>query len=90
MTARTDASGTTQFSWDVENRLTQVTKADGIVVTFKYDPFGRRIQKSSASATINYAYHADGLGSITSLTAADRSTLNTYTVCVRPTARLTM
>ena len=30
-------------------------------ITFKYDPFGRRIQKSSALGTTNYAYEGDDL-----------------------------
>ncbi len=34
-------------AWDVQNRLTSVTLPNGAgVVTFKYDPFSRRIQKS--------------------------------------------
>ena len=93
--------------------------AAGGMVTFKYDPFGRRIYKSSTSGTSVYAYdgdnlieetnatggvvaryeqtqnideplamlrssatsyfHADGLGSITSLSNAAGSIANTYT-----------
>jgi YD repeat-containing protein len=89
------------------------------IVTFKYDPFGRRIYKSSSAATSIYAYdgdnlieetnssgaaiarysqpqnideplamlrssatsyfHADGLGSITSLSNAGGTIANTYT-----------
>jgi hypothetical protein len=30
-------------------------------VTFKYDPFGRRIYKSSSTATSIYAYDGDNL-----------------------------
>ena len=93
--------------------------AAGGMVTFKYDPFGRRVYKSSTSSTSVYAYdgdnlieetnatggvvaryeqtqnideplamlrssatsyfHADGLGSITSLSNAAGSIANTYT-----------
>ncbi|HXE91368.1 MAG TPA: RHS repeat-associated core domain-containing protein [Terriglobales bacterium] len=53
---KTDASGTTQYAWDYENRLVSVTLPDQSVVTFKYDPMGRRIQKSSASGATNYVY----------------------------------
>ena len=89
------------------------------LVSFKYDPFGRRIYKSSSSATSVYAYdgdnlieeanatggvvaryeqtqnidepmamlrssttsyyHADGLGSVTSLSNGAGSIANTYT-----------
>jgi hypothetical protein len=88
-------------------------------VSFKYDPFGRRIEKTTSSATSIYAYdgddlveetnssgsvvaryahgaeidealamlrsgtasyyHADGLGSVTSLSSAAGSIANTYT-----------
>ena len=52
--------GTTTYTWDVENRLLSVALpgSDG-TVTFKYDPFGRRIQKASPSGTINFAYDDD-------------------------------
>jgi len=91
----------------------------GPIVSFKYDPFGRRIYKFSSTATSVYAYdgdnlieetnssgavvaryedtqnideplamlrsgatsyyHADGLGSVTSLSSAAGSIANTYT-----------
>jgi hypothetical protein len=33
----------------------------GGTVTFKYDPFGRRVYKSSSTATSIYAYDGDNL-----------------------------
>ena len=113
-------SNTTTYAWDYENRLSSVTlPGSGGTVSFKYDPFGRRIYKSSSSATSIYAYdgdnlveeanaagavvarysqtqnideplamlragatsyyHADGLGSVTSLSNAAGSIANTYT-----------
>jgi len=61
-TSKTDASGTTQYAWDFENRLTSVTlPASGGTVTFKYDPFGRRIYKSSGAGTSIYAYDGNNL-----------------------------
>ncbi len=45
---RSTPPGTTTYAWDFENRLTSVTlPGSGGTVTFKYDPFGRRIYKSS-------------------------------------------
>lgn len=42
-TSKTDSSGTTNYTWDYENRLKQVTLPNsGGTVTFLYDPFGRR------------------------------------------------
>jgi RHS repeat-associated protein len=55
-------TNTTSYAWDFENRLTTVTlPGSGGTVTFKYDPFGRRIYKSSTSGTSIYAYDADNL-----------------------------
>src|SRR6202167_1915337 len=56
-----DANGNTlsdpsgkSYSWDFENRLTQAVVPGTGTVTFKYDPFGRRIQKSGPLGTTNY------------------------------------
>ena len=53
----TDAQGRS-FTWDFENRLVQavVPGQNGGTTTFKYDPFGRRIQKSGPLGTTNYLY----------------------------------
>ena len=60
--SKTDATGTTNYTWDFENRLTSVTlPGSGGTVTFRYDPFGRRIYKSSSAATSIYAYDGDNL-----------------------------
>ena len=66
---KADSSGTTQYAWDFENRLTSVVlPGAGGTVSFKYDPFGRRIQKSSANGTTNYLY--DGSNSVEEVDAA--------------------
>jgi RHS repeat-associated protein len=60
---KTDASGTTTYNWDFENRLTSVVlPGTGGTVTFGYDPFENRIQKTSLNGTTNYLY--DGRNSI--------------------------
>ena len=58
-----DANGNTlsdpsgkQYTWDFENRLVSAVVPGTGTVTFKYDPFGRRIQKSSWLGTTNYLY----------------------------------
>jgi YD repeat-containing protein len=63
-----DANGNTlsdpsgkSYSWDFENRLAQVINPGVGTTVFKYDPFWRRIQKSSPLGTTNYLY--DGLSS---------------------------
>jgi RHS repeat-associated protein len=65
-TGKTDSTGTTSYTWDFENRLTQVTlPGTGGTVSFKYDPFGRRIQKSftqgTNTTTMNFVYDGNGL-----------------------------
>jgi RHS repeat-associated protein len=51
----TDASGKT-YTWDFENRLVQAVVPGTGTANFKYDPFGRRIQKSGPLGTTNYVY----------------------------------
>ncbi|HVO79155.1 MAG TPA: RHS repeat-associated core domain-containing protein [Terriglobales bacterium] len=54
---KVDGTGTTTYNWDWENRLSSVVlPAGGGTVSFKYDPFGRRIQKSGPLGTTNYLY----------------------------------
>ena len=71
-TSKIDSSGTTTYTWDFENRLTSVTLPtvagqpdSGGTVSFKYDPFGHRVQKSftqsGTTTTTNYLYDADSL-----------------------------
>jgi YD repeat-containing protein len=45
MTSKTDASGTTQYVWDYENRLRQIMKPDTATVSYKYDALGRRSEQ---------------------------------------------
>ena len=54
--SKANTSGTTQYAWDFENRLTQAVVPGAGTTIFKYDPFGRRIQKSGPSGTTNYLY----------------------------------
>src|ERR1700723_2765414 len=55
-----DAQGRS-FTWDFENRLTQVVNPGVGTTTFRYDPFGRRIQKSGPLGTTNYLYDGTNL-----------------------------
>ena len=116
---KSDGTGLTSYTWDFENRLTSVVlPGTGGTVSFKYDPFGRRIYKNSTSGASVYAsdgnnlieevnatggvvarythglnideplamtrsgatsyYHADGLGSITSLSDSTGASAATY------------
>jgi RHS repeat-associated protein len=56
----TDAQGRS-YTWDFENRMVQavVPGQNGGTTIFKYDPFGRRIQKAGPLGTTNYLY--DGI-----------------------------
>ena len=46
-TSKTDSTGTTNDTWDYENRLTSVTlPGSGGSASFAYDPFGRRLGRS--------------------------------------------
>jgi YD repeat-containing protein len=61
-TSKTNSSGTTNYTWDYENRMTSATLPNnGGTTTFKYDPFGRRIEKISATTTSIFVYDGDNL-----------------------------
>ncbi len=62
LTSETASSNTTSYTWDYENRLTGVTLPNsGGNLTFKYDPFGRRIYKQSPNATSIFVYDGDNI-----------------------------
>jgi RHS repeat-associated protein len=66
VTSKTEAAGVTQYTWDYENRLKQVVlPGTAGTVNFKYDPFGRRIQKAftqgATTTTTNYVYDGANL-----------------------------
>jgi RHS repeat-associated protein len=57
LTSRTDSGGTTQYFWDFESRLKQVTLPNGSTVTYKYDAIGRRIQRArTGGISTNFIY----------------------------------
>lgn len=58
---KADSSGTTQYTWDFNNRLTQIVVPNVGTTTFRYDPFGRRIQKSGPLGTTNFLYDGKNL-----------------------------
>ena len=55
-----DAQGRS-YTWDFENRLTQVVNPGVGTTTFRYDPFGRRIQKISPTTTSIFVYDDSNL-----------------------------
>ena len=55
-----DTSGKS-YTWDFENRMTQAVVPGTGTVTFKYDPFGRRVHKSSVLGTSSYLYDFQNL-----------------------------
>jgi YD repeat-containing protein len=76
MLSRTDASGTTTFSWNEESELTQVSLPGGLIVNYKYDGLRRRIQRTS-NAGANERYVYDGQDVLLDLNA-DWSVASTY------------
>ncbi len=64
------SDGAHTYGYDYENRLISVD--GGTTATYKYDAMGRRIQKVTAGATINYYYQ--GLFIIEERNAADAVT----------------
>jgi RHS repeat-associated protein len=63
---RVDSTGTTNYTWDYQNHLTKVTlPGTGGSTTYKYDPWGRRVQKAvtanSVTTTTNYIYDGSNI-----------------------------
>jgi RHS repeat-associated protein len=52
---------TVSYAWDDEGQLRAVTRADGSVVTFGYDAFGRRLWKECAGSRTRYVWDGDEL-----------------------------
>jgi RHS repeat-associated protein len=74
LTSKTDSGGTTQYAWDFESRLKQVTLPNGSTVTYKYDAIGRRIQRArTGGISTNFIY--DGQDVVKDLNS-DGSTVN--------------
>src|SRR6266542_2729874 len=76
LVSKTDASGTTTFVYDAENRLTQVALPNGLTVNYKYDALGRRIQRTTSSGA-NERYVYDGKDALADLNT-DGSVATTY------------
>jgi YD repeat-containing protein len=65
-----DANGNTlsdpsgkQYTWDFENRLVQAVSPGVGTTNFRYDPFGRRIQKAGPLGTTNLCSARTSYGS---------------------------
>jgi len=56
MIRRTDGSGVTDYGYDWESRLAEVHLPDGGAVSYKYDVYGRRIEKNVGGATVSYVW----------------------------------
>jgi len=57
-----DAKDNQQFRYDAQNRLVDVLDKDSNpIATYQYDPFGRRIAKTSSGNTTYYLYSDEGL-----------------------------
>jgi RHS repeat-associated protein len=49
------SAGTASYTWDFENRMSQaVTAGSNYTITYKYDPFGRRIYRNSPVSGLSY------------------------------------
>jgi len=60
ITGKTTLNGTYTYLYDDENRLTELRFNGSAIATYKYDPFGRRIEKNVASPATTYKYLYDG------------------------------
>jgi RHS repeat-associated protein len=56
LATKTEGTNVWNYTWDAENRLTQVQDNGAAIATFAYDPLGRRVQKIAGGVTTNYTY----------------------------------
>jgi RHS repeat-associated protein len=61
MTSKTDQSGTTTYTYDAGNRLIQLVTPNSQLITYYYDPFGRRLWKDVKGNRTYYLYADEGL-----------------------------
>lgn len=61
MISKMDVSGTTTYQYDAENRLMGINKPDGAVIAYRYDPFGRRIEKNVNGTITRYLYDGEDI-----------------------------
>ena len=61
MISRTDAAGTTTYTYDSENRLIQLITPNSELITYKYDAFGRRIEKDVNGVVTRYVYDKENI-----------------------------
>jgi RHS repeat-associated protein len=62
-TSKTDATGTTQYTWDVRGRMTSAAMPNGQAVLYSYDALGRRASRTDGSGTTSFLY--DGVDVVT-------------------------
>jgi RHS repeat-associated protein len=55
-TAKTDASGTTQYNWDARGRMTSAGLPNGQSISYGYDALGRRASRTANGQTTNFLY----------------------------------
>ena len=58
---KTDQTGTTTLTYDVDNRLIQLVTPNSQLVTYYYDPFGRRLWKEVSGVRTYFFYSDEGL-----------------------------
>ncbi len=58
---KTTNTGTTQYTWNGDNKLTEVVLPSGDVIQYRYDAEGMRVKKVEADGT-EIKYLMDGVG----------------------------
>ena len=67
LTRKTDGRGTWTYGWDVENQLVKVTLNGSDYARYRYDPLGRRIERTFGAPVIDagarhlYSYDGDDI-----------------------------
>ena len=69
----------TTYSWDYENRLTEVLLSSGTRNTFQYDADGKRVGRQDSTGSVKLIWDADNL-----LLETDFSDVTQVLYCLEP------
>ncbi len=61
LTGKTDATRTTTYRYEGDNRLVQVTRGGSTLASFTYDAFGRRVSKTTSTGTVYFVYDGEDI-----------------------------
>ncbi len=79
LVSQTDGSGTTTFTYNVDNRLSGIRPATGSPWSYQYDPLGNLYSTTQSGQTTQYLIDPSGLGNVVGTYNAGGNLIANYT-----------